>query len=133
MATDFLVKRSESDGGDIEYANYEELEAAFENLSLHPSDLKGAVETKLNELLEPIREIFQRPENAKLIDAAYPAPSKAKAAVVEDTPALLDIRVGKIVEVKKHPEADALYIEKIDLGMLIFLSILVSLCIFFSI
>jgi tRNA-binding EMAP/Myf-like protein len=28
----------------------------------------------------------------------------------------LDIRVGKIVECKKHPEADSLYVEKIDLG-----------------
>jgi len=28
----------------------------------------------------------------------------------------LDIRVGKIVECAKHPEADALYVEKIDLG-----------------
>mmetsp|Transcript_15113 Transcript_15113/g.21091 ORF Transcript_15113/g.21091 Transcript_15113/m.21091 type:complete len:422 (+) Transcript_15113:99-1364(+) len=28
----------------------------------------------------------------------------------------LDIRVGKIVEVKKHPDAESLYVEKIDLG-----------------
>lgn len=28
----------------------------------------------------------------------------------------MDIRVGKIVEVSKHPDADALYVEKIDLG-----------------
>ena len=28
----------------------------------------------------------------------------------------LDIRVGKIIECGKHPEADALYVEKIDLG-----------------
>jgi len=28
----------------------------------------------------------------------------------------LDIRVGKIVEVSKHPEADKLYVEKIDFG-----------------
>lgn len=35
---------------------------------------------------------------------------------MEITPARLDIRVGKIVEVKKHPDADSLYIEKIDLG-----------------
>jgi methionine--tRNA ligase beta chain len=34
----------------------------------------------------------------------------------EITPARLNIRVGKIVEVKKHPDADSLYVEKIDLG-----------------
>lgn len=28
----------------------------------------------------------------------------------------MDIRVGKIVEVGKHPDADSLYVEKIDLG-----------------
>ena len=28
----------------------------------------------------------------------------------------VDLRVGKIVEVARHPEADALYVEKIDLG-----------------
>ena len=28
----------------------------------------------------------------------------------------MDIRVGKIVEVERHPEAESLYVEKIDLG-----------------
>ncbi|MGE0792710.1 MAG: methionine--tRNA ligase [Candidatus Woesearchaeota archaeon] len=28
----------------------------------------------------------------------------------------LDLRVGKIIEIKKHPEAEKLYIEKVDLG-----------------
>ena len=93
------------------------MEADFVNLSLHPSDLKSGVEIKLNELLEPIRQIFQQPELVKLINDAYPAPSKnVKAAVAEDTPERLDIRVGKIVEVKVHPENDTLYVEKIELG-----------------
>lgn len=34
----------------------------------------------------------------------------------EITPSRLDMRVGKIVEVSRHPDADALYVEKIDLG-----------------
>jgi methionine--tRNA ligase beta chain len=34
--------------------------------------------------------------------------------VTDITP--LEIRVGKIVEISKHPEADKLYIEKIDCG-----------------
>lgn len=37
-------------------------------------------------------------------------------AADEVTPSRLDIRVGKIVEVAKHPDADSLYVEKIDLG-----------------
>lgn len=40
----------------------------------------------------------------------------ATTAPVEDGPHRLDIRVGKIVEVSKHPDADSLYVEKIDLG-----------------
>lgn len=45
------------------------------------------------------------------------APAAAAAAeAVEDGPHRLDIRVGKIVEVSKHPDADSLYVEKIDLG-----------------
>lgn len=32
------------------------------------------------------------------------------------TPARLDIKVGNIVEVSRHPDADSLYVEKIDLG-----------------
>lgn len=57
---------------------------------------------------------------------AYPPPAKetvkkssaptAAAEAVEDGPHRLDIRVGKIVEVSKHPDADSLYVEKIDLG-----------------
>lgn len=32
------------------------------------------------------------------------------------TPGLIDMRVGLIVDVKKHPDADSLYIEQIDVG-----------------
>lgn len=35
------------------------------------------------------------------------------------SPHRLDIRIGKIVEVSRHPDADALYVEKIDLGRFI--------------
>lgn len=40
----------------------------------------------------------------------------AAASSTEDGPHRLDIRVGKIIEVSKHPDADSLYVEKIDLG-----------------
>lgn len=41
-----------------------------------------------------------------------------EAPIDEISPHRLDIRVGKIVEVMKHPDADALYVEKIDVGKL---------------
>lgn len=37
-------------------------------------------------------------------------------AADEIVPSRLDIRVGKIIEVSRHPDADSLYVEKIDLG-----------------
>jgi len=61
----------------------------------------------------------------KLIAAAYPPPAKATKAAPAAAPSAaddviaphrLDIRIGKIVEVQRHPDADALYVEKIDLG-----------------
>lgn len=60
----------------------------------------------------------------KLSAAAYPPPGKTKggnnannaAVIEEDGPHRLDIRVGKVVEVSRHPDADTLYVLKIDLG-----------------
>lgn len=48
--------------------------------------------------------------------AAAPVPPAAvpEAAVTELS--RLEIRVGKIVEISKHPEADSLYVEKVDVG-----------------
>lgn len=34
----------------------------------------------------------------------------------DSSPSALDIRVGKIVEISRHPDATSLYVEKIDLG-----------------
>jgi len=39
-----------------------------------------------------------------------------KAKVEEITISRLDIGIGKVLEVKRHPNADSLYVEKIDLG-----------------
>lgn len=54
--------------------------------------------------------------------AAAPKAAAPKASAVEAVPTpleafgRLDIRVGRIVEVGRHPEADKLYVEKIDVG-----------------
>jgi methionine--tRNA ligase beta chain len=42
------------------------------------------------------------------------APASPEAEVTELS--RLEIRVGKIVEIAKHPEADSLYVEKVDCG-----------------
>lgn len=57
-----------------------------------------------------------------LTEKAYPPPAKVnknapkQENTAEDGPHRLDIRVGKIIEVGMHPDADTLYVEKIDLG-----------------
>ncbi|CDO71440.1 hypothetical protein BN946_scf184909.g34 [Trametes cinnabarina] len=39
-----------------------------------------------------------------------------KAEDGEPVPSMIDLRVGRIVDVKKHPDADSLYVEQIDFG-----------------
>jgi len=34
----------------------------------------------------------------------------------EPVPSMIDLRVGKIIQVEKHPDADGLYVEQIDIG-----------------
>lgn len=117
----FVVARKPENGGDLTYLKYADLEASFASQELHPADFKLAVETYINRLLEPIRKEFDSAELKALSEQAYPPPAKVQknakvAEVVEDGPHRLDIRVGKIVEVSLHPDADTLYVEKIDLG-----------------
>lgn len=46
------------------------------------------------------------------VGASAPLPVKPSGDSIE----ALEIRVGKILEIGKHPEADSLYVEKVDLG-----------------
>lgn len=122
--TEFVIERTEENGGTVSFKDYASLEQAFAKKELHPLDLKIGVTSFINELLEPIRKKFQTPELQKLVKLAYPEPKKAKggkggaSANPERAvdPSRLDLRVGKIVSARKHPDADALYVEEIDVG-----------------
>ncbi|XP_030644899.1 tyrosine--tRNA ligase, cytoplasmic [Chanos chanos] len=126
LHSEFVVKRDPKWGGDKVYTVYEEVEKDFAEEQIHPGDLKASVEVALNQLLDPIRKKFETAELKKLTSAAYPAPSKnkgvakgnPKTAAEEDEiiPSRLDMRVGKIISVDRHPDADSLYLEKIDVG-----------------
>mmetsp|Transcript_28564 Transcript_28564/g.61539 ORF Transcript_28564/g.61539 Transcript_28564/m.61539 type:complete len:193 (-) Transcript_28564:610-1188(-) len=48
--------------------------------------------------------------------ASAPAPAQAAVAKKAEGVELLEIRVGRIVSLNKHPEADNLYVEQVDLG-----------------
>lgn len=48
-----------------------------------------------------------------------PVAEKASTTANDEAPVdigRMDLRIGKIVEIQKHPDADALYLEKIDVG-----------------
>ncbi|CAB1350465.1 unnamed protein product [Coregonus sp. 'balchen'] len=122
---EFSIKRDPKFGGDKTYTDFEEVEKEFGEELIHPGDLKAGVEVALNKLLDPIRKKFESPELRELSNTAYPDPSKNKGAGKgnskaaegdELVPSRLDIRVGKVLSVEKHPDADSLYLEKIDVG-----------------
>ncbi|XP_034016375.1 tyrosine--tRNA ligase, cytoplasmic [Thalassophryne amazonica] len=127
----FCIKRDPNWGGDKVYTTYEEVEKDFSDEMIHPGDLKASVEAALNKLMEPIRKKFESPVLRKLTNSAYPDPTKTKAAGKgakaggggtgggdndQLVPSRLDLRVGKVISVDKHPDADSLYLEKIDVG-----------------
>ncbi len=61
----FLVERPEKWGGNMEFGCYDELEKAFVAGELHPADLKDSVSRYINEILIPVREHFEKNEEAK--------------------------------------------------------------------
>jgi len=125
LKSEFVILRDEKWGGNKTYTAYLDLEKDFADEVVHPGDLKNSVEVALNKLLDPIREKFNTPALKKLTSAAYPEPSKQKPVAKgpaknsepeEVIPSRLDIRVGKVISVDKHPDADSLYVEKVDVG-----------------
>lgn len=110
-----VISRDEKNGGNLKFSDFSSLEQVFAKQELHPADLKATAEFYINRLLEPIRKKFESKELKELAAKAYPP----KIVVAESdviAPHCLDIRIGRIVEVSKHPDAEALYVEKIDLG-----------------
>lgn len=61
----FVVKRPEKFGGDLEFTSYEDLEKAFVNKELHPMDLKTATAGYIDTFIEPVRKHFQENSRAK--------------------------------------------------------------------
>ncbi|XP_063311977.1 tyrosine--tRNA ligase, cytoplasmic [Pelobates fuscus] len=125
LKSEFVVLRDEKYGGNKTYTDFETLEKDFAEELVHPGDLKASVEKALNKLLDPIREKFATPEMRKLSNGAYPDPSKQKSASKgpvkisapeELDPSLLDLRVGKVLTVSRHPDADSLYVQSVDVG-----------------
>jgi tyrosyl-tRNA synthetase len=59
------IKRPAKFGGDMFIGSYEELEKVFSSGQLHPMDLKSAVSEKINLLVRPVREHFEKNSKAR--------------------------------------------------------------------
>lgn len=58
----------------------------------------------------------EQPEIPASTPPPAPAVEPAKTTISYDDFAKLDLRVGKVIEVKEHPNADKLYVLTVDLG-----------------
>lgn len=56
----FTIERAERFGGPVILDSFQDLEKAYEKKEIHPQDLKTSVANKLNEILVPIREHFEK-------------------------------------------------------------------------
>ncbi|CAL9028883.1 unnamed protein product [Prunus brigantina] len=63
--SEFIVERSEKNGGNKTFKSFEELAADYESGELHPADLKSALSKALNKILEPVRAHFKNDKTAK--------------------------------------------------------------------
>lgn len=90
-------------------------------------EAKDAVKEKVAAVSEKVAQKKEKKEKAEKKPAGEkeeggkkkggPPPKQAAAEDAgEPQPSMIDLRIGKIVEISKHPDADSLYLEKIDFG-----------------
>ncbi|MEE9150357.1 MAG: tyrosine--tRNA ligase [Thermoplasmata archaeon] len=64
------ISRPEKFGGDLQINSYAKLEEVFSSGKLHPEDLKNSTAQYLTEILEPVREYFEKnPKNYERVRA----------------------------------------------------------------
>lgn len=68
----FSIMRADKFGGPLHYASFDDLVRDFKERKLHPADLKPAVSSALNKLLEPVQKMLANEEFKKLKALAYP-------------------------------------------------------------
>jgi len=67
-AESLTVPRSEDNGGTKVYTSFSDMESDYLSGALHPGDLKPALASGLNKILQPVRDHFAKdPEAAKLL------------------------------------------------------------------
>jgi len=61
----FEIKRPEKFGGNVTFSSYQDLEKAFVKGDVHPMDLKNSTANYIDQLLEPVRNYFEKNKVAK--------------------------------------------------------------------
>jgi len=112
----FEVIRKPEFGGCVTFLNYDDLVKAFAAEELHPGDLKTSVENYINKMLDPIRKTFDNAVHRELTEKAYPTKKEVTSQVSENSPDKMELKVGKVLEANKHPDADTLCVLKVDVG-----------------
>jgi len=64
----FLLERPSRFGGNTEFADYQEVESAYQQGKVHPQDLKDSVAREVSNILAPIRSHFETPSGRKLLE-----------------------------------------------------------------
>uniref|UniRef100_A0A2P2L6L6 tyrosine--tRNA ligase n=1 Tax=Rhizophora mucronata TaxID=61149 RepID=A0A2P2L6L6_RHIMU len=62
---EFRVERSEQNGGEKIFTSFEEFVNVYENGELHPADLKPSLAKAINRILQPVRDHFNKDNNAR--------------------------------------------------------------------
>jgi tyrosyl-tRNA synthetase len=79
------LKVERKDQESLYFANYLELEKAFVEKKIHPTDLKRFVSFEINKLLQPIRKIFSESDMIDLIGYAYPSEDEEETEASSST------------------------------------------------
>jgi tyrosyl-tRNA synthetase len=66
------LERAAKYGGPVDYTNFDNLEADYRNGKIHPADMKSAIALNLIQILEPVRNEFDKnPELLKKVEKIH--------------------------------------------------------------
>ncbi|PVU90240.1 hypothetical protein BB561_004956 [Smittium simulii] len=100
--SDWYFSVQETVGKDVLLAaGIQPLESAVDKSAAAASNAEKSAELKKK--AKEAKKTTKKPQNQPKVE-------------VKTVPSMIDLRVGKIVHVEKHPDADSLYLEKIDVG-----------------
>lgn len=83
--------------------------------TMHPPAASGALSEgkKADEMLKEGAAAAPLAREKKI---KCPKPARTPVAPTRPLPSFIDLRVGKIIDIERHPNADTLYVEKVDFG-----------------